>query len=144
VSFAVEMFMFGVQRRLGVGDVERNVNMAIKKSFRPDQYKLITFDSEKDKDVYCGDVVKGVFYRHVFPEHYMRVFGGYGIQEVAFQEIQSSGITKVVIVKTDTNESLKSEVDTWLEHGKVADYGHGKQRFLSVKYMNGPVWKSLQ
>ena len=65
----------------------------------------------------------------------MRVLQGYGIQEVAFQEMMSKGVKKIVLKETHTNKNWEASVETWLENSKVADYGHGKQRFLSLKFM---------
>jgi hypothetical protein len=49
--------------------------------------KLITFDPHKNKRVLCGEVIGDSLFRWVEPKHFMYKIQGYGIQEVAFQEV---------------------------------------------------------
>jgi len=97
--------------------------------------KLLTYDPAKKKKVLCGELVGDTLFRWVKPEHFMRVVQGYGIQEIAFQEIMKQGVKKIVLKETHTEQRWEADVETWKYRGKVADYGHGKQRFLSLKYM---------
>lgn len=97
--------------------------------------KLLTFDPAKNKKVLCGEVIGDTLFRWVKPEHFMQVVQGYGIQEVVFQEIVRKGLKMVVLKETNTEQRWEADIKTWKYKGRVADYGHGKQRFLSLKYM---------
>lgn len=101
--------------------------------------KLIAWDPAKRKHVLCGTWVRDrhLIARVVKPEHFMRVSQSYGIQEVAFEQICKAvpKIKQIVFQVEATGDFLFSKIDDWLEHGKVADYGHGKQRFLGIKFM---------
>lgn len=66
----------------------------------------------------------------------MNILGGYGIQEVAFQEFLERGGEYIIEKVLPTNDMWKSSKKDWLEHGRVMDYGWGKQRFLSLKFMS--------
>jgi hypothetical protein len=43
--------------------------------------------------------------------------------------------------ETATNHRWEADVKVWLENGRVMDYGHGKQRFLSLKFMKTHILK---
>ena len=95
--------------------------------------KILTYDPQKKKTILCGEYEDKTFVRKVEPKHFMKVLQGYGIQEVAFQEILSKGCTRVII-KTKTDEYF-APINLWIEHGAIKDYSAGKQRFLSLKFM---------
>jgi len=95
--------------------------------------KITTWDPAKKKVVLVGELRNGILFRKVKPEHFMKVVGGYGIQEVAFQTILERQIKKIVLSSHD--REWTSKVKDWSAHGHIADYGSGKQRFLSMKYM---------
>lgn len=97
--------------------------------------ELLTFDKKKNKMVKCGDIEGDTFYREVKPEHFMRVVGGYGIQSDAFEYLVKSKVFHVLLINSQNPDKFKSRIDDWIIHGKTADYGHGKQRFLSLKFM---------
>ena len=98
--------------------------------------KLLAKDPAKNKLVLCGYTDGDMFIRNVHSiKHFMRVTGGYGIQEVGFQEILKRGIEKVLMKETDTKKQWASNIKAWKDNSRVADYGNGKQRFLSLKYM---------
>ena len=98
--------------------------------------KLLVKDPTKDKLVLAGFVDGDTFRRHVTSyRHFMKIVGGYGIQEIAFEELQKRKIKNILLEEKDTGKSWYSKLDDWTEHGKVADYGHGRQRFLSMRYM---------
>jgi hypothetical protein len=98
--------------------------------------KLLVFDPNKNKLVLCGYVDKDTFLRDVnSTRHFMKVVGGYGVQEIAFEELEKRGIKNVLIRETDTKKNWFSKLSDWIDHGKVGDYGHGKQRFLGMKHM---------
>lgn len=98
--------------------------------------KILSTDSKKNKTILCGNLVADTFFRDVTPKHFMRVVGGYGISEDAFQKITELGCKKVVIKDIVTHQSWESAINDWIEHCNIADYGSGKQRFLSLKYMH--------
>lgn len=97
--------------------------------------KLLAFDPAKNKRILCGEVIGNALFRWVKPEHFMRKFQAYGIQEVAFQEIILKGVENIILKEEGTGKNWKADTKTWNIHGKVMDFGHGKQRFLSMKYM---------
>lgn len=98
--------------------------------------KLLTFDPKKNKKVLIGEIAGDTLFRDVEAKHFMNVLQGYGIQEVGFSDAISKGVKFIVLKEAHTGKRWKSDIDTWKLHGKVADYGHGKQRFLSMKYMH--------
>jgi len=98
--------------------------------------KLLTYDPQKHKKVLCGEVVGDMLFRWVKPEHFMRVSQSYGIQEIAFQKIMMEGIKTIVLKEEATEQRWEASVETWHLNGRVADYGHGKQRFLGIKFMH--------
>ena len=96
--------------------------------------KLLVYDPAKQKDVLIGEIQDGVLHREVKPEHFMKIVDGYGIQENGFQKLITEAV-KEIVMRTEAGTTYSATVQTWLDHSKVADYGHGKQRFLSLKYM---------
>lgn len=98
--------------------------------------KILSTDLKKNKTVLCGTFDGTTFTRHVTPRHFMRVVGGYGINEDAFQKILEYGCKTVIIDETATHNQWKSDINDWLDHCTIADYGSGKQRFLGLKYMH--------
>jgi hypothetical protein len=97
--------------------------------------KLLTWDKAKQKQVLVGNIVGNTIYRNVDSRHFMRILDGYGMQEPAFQELIENNVKWVVERVDPTGDMWRSSISDWIEHGKVMDYGHGKQRFLSMKYM---------
>lgn len=98
--------------------------------------KLTCYDPHKKKVVLVGNLVGDTLFRNVESKHFMRLLQGYGIQEVAFQEFIEKGGKYIIEKVLPTNDMWKSKKEDWLAHGKVMDYGWGKQRFLSLKYMS--------
>lgn len=96
---------------------------------------FLAFDPRKGKKVLVGELVGDTLFRDVEARHYMRVLDGYGIQEPAFQELVEKNIKYIVIKVKSTRDCYKANIDDWKIKGRVAEYGHGKQRFLSLKYM---------
>lgn len=97
--------------------------------------KLLAFDPGKGKTVLCGDVIGDVFCRIVSTKHFMQIVDGYGIQESAFMQMIAKGVKKIDMFVKETKDHWLSGTQEWIDHGKVSDYGFGKQRFLSLKYM---------
>lgn len=100
----------------------------------------------KGFSVYCFDpkyktymkmgLKKGdIFYKAVRDVNFMRVVNGYGIQYDAFNDFPALGIKRIKVLEEGGNIWL-SKVSDWKNFGKVADYGRGKQIFLSLKYMS--------
>lgn len=96
--------------------------------------RLYTYDPKKNKQVLCGEVIGDTLFRWVKPEHFMRVVQGYGIQEIAFQEIVLKGLRRIILKEEGTDKRWEATLQDWISHSSVQDYGHGKQRFLSMKY----------
>lgn len=68
-------------------------------------------------------------------KHLMRMFSAYGIQKEAFDKYLRGKDITIVIEEEDTKDTLLSEVKDWEEHASYQNYGHGRQMFLSTKYM---------
>lgn len=98
--------------------------------------KIYAYDTKKQKKILSGELVGDTFFRDVQPYHLMRKLNGYGISEEAFQELMSKGCKKIIIKELSTGQQWISKIEMWLDHCLLADYGSGKQRFLSLKYMN--------
>ena len=98
--------------------------------------KLLVFDPRKSKQVLVGEIIGDTLFKNVTTKHFMRVCDGYGIQESAFGKMIASGVKKIVIKETDTGRQWESTMEDWNIHSKSADYGNGKQRFVSLKYMH--------
>lgn len=97
--------------------------------------KIISFDLKKKKYILVGELIGDTLFKYVQPYHFMRVVGGYGINEDAFQEVVSKGCKKIVIKEMATHQRWEASVEDWAKHCHIADYGSGKQRFLGLKYM---------
>lgn len=99
---------------------------------------VTTFDKKKNKVVTAGEIRDNVFVKKVKPKHFMRVVQGYGVQENVFDKLMDEGIKEIWLIKSN-KEKLISNIIQWKLFGKVADYGSGKQRFLSEKYMTKEI-----
>lgn len=97
--------------------------------------KVYCFDPKYKKLMTMGNKVGNTFFKTVEQKHYMVVVGGYGFQYDAFIDFEKEGITEIQILEHHTGHTWKSKPADWIEHGKIADYGRGKQIFLSMKYM---------
>lgn len=97
--------------------------------------KLNVFDPKKRKLVLCGLTVGDTLFREVSKKHFMRVVDGYGIQKEAFEVFEEKGIEKIILTEKETGQKWQSKVSDWKLFGRLNDYGHGKQWFLSLKYM---------
>lgn len=65
--------------------------------------------------------------------NYFNIYQGYGIQEESLQKLIEMGC-KVIII-TDGKDEYHSPLYRWVEKGIISDWGHGKQRFLPVRFM---------
>lgn len=98
--------------------------------------KIYCWDPKYQKYMLMGRVIGDTLFKVVEAKHYMRVVDGYGFQYNTFAELPREGITKIHITERHTNNSWDSDYKEWQEHGHIADYGRGKQIFLSLKYMH--------
>lgn len=98
--------------------------------------KLTTYDPKKHKTVLVGYIDGTTLkMKKNRKKHFMRVVDGYGIQADALYQLKDLGIDKIIIEESDTGISWQSSPDKWRMLGRLADYGNGKQYFLSTKYM---------
>ena len=97
--------------------------------------KLLAFDPKKRKQVLCGEIIGDILFRDVDPiKHLMRVSNSYAIQHYVLPILEEKGIKKIVI-KEKGGMNWEADLKTWKENSKTADYGHGKQTFLGLKFM---------
>lgn len=97
---------------------------------------LYSFDPGKSKKIKVGEIIgSAVVIKKDSKKHLMRVMDGYGIQAAAMQAMQENGIKEIRIHETDTDIRWKVSVFEWKKFGRLADYGNGKQWFLSRKFM---------
>lgn len=111
--------------------------------------KLNVFDPKKRKLVLCGMTVGNTLFREVSRKHFMRVVDGYGIQKEAFDIFREKGIERIILTEKETGKKWESKVENWRIFGRLNDYGHGKQWFLSLKYMQAytrpePDWDKIE
>lgn len=93
--------------------------------------KFYTFDTAKNKNVLVGNVEDKTLYKSVNPaKHYMRKYGGYGIQYEALKELRETGIEKIIIKKS-TGGIIETKLIDWFDKGHLEDVGNGKQVFLT-------------
>ena len=97
--------------------------------------KIYCYDPGLRKWNTMGNVIGDAFFKKVKAVHFMRVVDGYGIQYGAFSEFHKEGIKRIFIIEQHTDTTWESRPEDWVAHGKAADYGRGKQLFLSLKYM---------
>ena len=97
--------------------------------------KAYCYDPKYKKPMLMGRKIGSVFFKTVESKHFMRVVGGYGLQYDAFACFEGEGITDIEILEHHTDITWQSKAKDWFLHGKIADYGRGKQIFLSLKYM---------
>lgn len=98
--------------------------------------KIYSYDTQKQKTILCGELIGDTFYKDVEAKHFMVKVGGYGISEDAFQKIKENDCKKIVIRVLNTKYNWESNLEVWEDHCLLANYGSGKQRFLSLKYMS--------
>ena len=104
-------------------------------SLKINKTSVYCFDPKYKTYMKMGHKIGDTFFKQVKAKNFMRVVNGYGLQYDAYIEFESAGIIKIVVLEENGN-SWMSNTKTWLEHGKIADYGRGKQIFLSMKYMS--------
>jgi hypothetical protein len=92
-----------------------------------------TYDEGKDEMVTCGEVIGDTYFRDVKMEHFMLKFFGFGVQKEIIDMLENNDIKKIVL--NTKKKPFKSTLADWIEHGKIANFGHGDQVFLSTRYM---------
>lgn len=93
--------------------------------------KILTYDPKKKKQILAGHYRDGIFVKRVTSKHFMQKFQAYGIQEVVYQRLREEGCKLIVFLAGAS--TLVSKIADW-EKMKVLDFGHGKQRFLPIRY----------
>jgi glycerol dehydrogenase-like iron-containing ADH family enzyme len=89
----------------------------------------LTFGKRK-----VGEMDGDTFYTIRKPEHYMKIFQGYGVSEKVLNFIEKKGVEKIVIVYKGTRGSkvFNSTVKEFKESSKEFTFnGSDKQKFLS-------------
>lgn len=78
-----------------------------------------------------------VFDKQVYRDrHYMNIVEGYGIQKEVFDKYLRGRKGIVRVHEKDTGNWLVASIKTWTDLNHTANYGDGKQVFLSCKYMH--------
>ena len=97
--------------------------------------RVYCFDPKYSRYMKMGEKIGDVFFKTVEAKHFMRVVGGYGLQYDAFSNFTANGINHIYVYERHTGNVWQARVADWVGHGHIADYGRGKQIFLSLKYM---------
>lgn len=105
------------------------------KSLQIKSGKVYCYDPELKKLNLMGHKIGNKFFKTVESQHFMRRVGGYGFQYDAFAMFEQEGITEIEILERHTGNIWLSKPKEWFLHGHIADYGRGKQIFMSLKYM---------
>jgi hypothetical protein len=92
-----------------------------------------TYDERKKKIVTCGEIIGDTYFRNVNGEHFMLMFHGFGIQAEVLGRLGNEGVKNVVL--NTKKKSFKSTLADWMQYGKKANFGHGKQVFLNTRYI---------
>ena len=105
-------------------------------SLRINDTKVYCYDPKYNKYMKMGTKIGDCFIKSVEAKHLMLKVNGYGLQADAFDSFKANGITKIRIHELHTGNTYTTHIDEWLANGKRADYGRGRQIFLSLKYMH--------
>lgn len=98
--------------------------------------KVYCFDPHFKSLKLMGQKIGDTFFKRVTPLHFMRVANAYGFQYDAFASFELNGIENISILESHTGITWESKTKDWFTYGSIADYGRGKQIFLSPKYMH--------
>lgn len=97
--------------------------------------KLLVKDCAKNKTVLIGEIRGDTLIKIVEQKkHFMSNENGYGINADGMMMMVKRGVKTIRIVETDTGTTFEVPVQVWDDVGKLANYGHGPQIFLSMKY----------
>ena len=105
------------------------------KSLQINGTKVYCFDPHFKTLKKMGTKIGSVFFKTVEEKHFFRLVNGYGFQYDALACFEGEGIKDIEILEHHTGITWQSKPRDWFAHGKMADYGRGKQIFLSLKYM---------
>ena len=98
--------------------------------------EIYTTPPDKGHPVLAGEVIKDCFCKKVTrTRHYFNLVSGYAIQNDVYTQLQKLGVNRVVIFEKDTGDYLTSDLEAWIEHSGKGNWGSGRQRVLSEKYM---------
>lgn len=114
------------------------------KSLQINGTKVYCFDPKCKKLMTMGNKIGDTFFKTVENKHFMRVVGGYGFQYDAFACFEAEGIKNIEVLERHTGITWLSKPADWFAHGAIADYGRGKQIFLSLKYMHKKNKEAIQ
>ena len=91
--------------------------------------KITTYDKKKKENIVAGYFVGSTFIKPVKKTHFMKVEGGYGIQEDVIQKLIKLNCSHVLIRTSVFSYTIDfNEYITAIPK----DYGHGKQRFVRI------------
>nr|MBO2469031.1 hypothetical protein [Bacillota bacterium] len=78
-----------------------------------------------------GDTFKKRVHR---ARHFFRAVGGYAIQAEVLDDLLKRGIKCIEIRETDTGNTYRAPLHSFLTHGVRFDAGHGEQVCLPLRY----------
>lgn len=91
-----------------------------------------TYDPKKKKQIVAGELCGNYFMKTIGKDHFMIKERGFGIQEDVLQTLQEVGCERIIV---RTKKFIYgTTLEAWIKQ-PVRDYGHGKQRFISVKQL---------
>lgn len=97
--------------------------------------RLYVTDSAKGRKVLVGTIVGDRLIKRVEREkHFFRLENGYAMNSEAILELLNRGVKVIKIIESDTGDVYETTVNWWNKWGKQANYGHGLQIFLNMKY----------
>jgi len=89
----------------------------------------------KYKKRLIGFIVGDVFEKPVVrSRHFFRAVGGYAIQAEVLDDLLKRGIKCIEIRETDTGNTYRAPLHSFLTHGVRFDAGHGEQVCLPLRY----------
>lgn len=84
-----------------------------------------------------GELADDIFTKQVKKsKHLFRNFDAWGIDYEAFKKYLELKNVMIIIKETEEKQEYKAHALTFINHGVIKDYGHGKQILLSRKYFN--------
>jgi hypothetical protein len=98
--------------------------------------KITVHDAKKDRRVVIGDYnsdINTLTLPKDRDKHFMKIYGGYGIQQEVYERALKLGAT--IVIDEIGGDVYASKIKDWEAHGITREHGHGAQRFLSLKYM---------
>lgn len=96
--------------------------------------EIRTYDPKKHKIVKAGFVENNVFFKHIEPQHLIRIIGGYGIQDKVVNDLIEMGIKSIVFILGDRH--LQISMESFLKNSTEIDLGHGVQKAINIKWLS--------